>query len=281
MNTPLLAVTVAVALTLAGCSFIRNPFLDRTDDNVRAAPTRLIEIEVDDLDTGLPCSVVDRPDADTRDVLWRAQFEAGFCHRKAEETRLILQDQGWACRPQNADEREDFARQASTRSKDAPTVVAAWSCVAGLAPIERSISTRPPVPSARPAPSESRAAFWDDRLLRSAVERDLASIGQDVIGEGTAVDAALGDLDEDGVDDAIVALTRKTDRGAPHRLVMAYLQNGEAYNLVDVWILKAPADRDDRKLGLAIEDGKVRLEDQAGPTVLVLNNRKLAYAKDR
>ncbi|MGI9510706.1 MAG: hypothetical protein ACR2QJ_15310, partial [Geminicoccaceae bacterium] len=229
MNTPLLAVTVSAAVILAGCSGVRNPFRDRAEIASLPDGARHIEIEVGDLETGLPCSVIDRRGADSEDVLWQARFEANFCQQKAEETRLILQRRGWACRPQGADELQNSARRPRG---DTSHLVAAWRCVEGLAPIERSTNVAPPVPSTRPAPPASKSASWGDPPLREAVMRDLATIGQEVIDEDTTVEAALGDLDSDGIDDAVVALTRKADRGVSHRLLMAYLQNGEAYNLV-------------------------------------------------
>lgn len=285
MSTPHLALSAALTLVLAGCGLVRSAIGDRTEITSGTGPARHIEIEVNDLESGLPCSVIDRPDPETRDVLWHAEFEAGFCRRKAEETRLILEKRGWACRPQRADERRDLATAPAAGPAGTSHLVAAWRCVDGLAPIERLTAGHPPVPSARPVLEVSPSGSFGNAPLRAAVERDLATIGQDVIGDDTSVDTALGDLDRDGIDDAIVVLTRKVQRGAPHRLLMAYVHNGEAYSLVDVWVLKAPGQRDGGSLTLAIEDGAVLLEDccedRAGSIILVLDNRKLAYADGR
>lgn len=279
MNTSLSAVTAAATLAITGCSLVRSPPDDKVDLVAERDLARHIEIEVEDLERGLPCRVVDRRTPDARDVLWRAEFEAGFCQQKAEETRLILQAQGWACRPQSADERRDPAARPPSSP---PFVVAAWRCVEGLRPLQRLTSNRPPVPTARPNGQSNPTPSWGNELLRAAVESDLSAIGQDDIDDETIVGAALGDLDSDGIEDAIVILTREAKNGAPHRMLMAYLQNGEAYNLVDVWILKASDDQGGEELDLTIEDGAVHLgnccEDRAGPTVLVLDNRKLAYA---
>lgn len=275
MNTSLSAVTATATLAIAGCSLVQSPEVDiAAERNL----TRHIEIEVDDLERGLPCNVVDRRTPDARNILWRAEFEEGFCRQKAEETRLVLQAQGWACRPTSADERRDLA----TRPSNPPFVVAAWRCLKGLKPRPQLTSDRPPVPAARPIAQRNPATSWGNEPLRAAVKRDLSAIGQDVIGGETIVDAELGDLNDDGIDDAVVILTRETKRGAPHRMLMAYLQDTEAYSLVDVWVLKTSDDQGDGKLDLVIEDGAVHLgnccEDQSGPTILVLDNRKLAYA---
>ncbi len=278
MNTSLPAVTAAATLAIAGCSFVQRFSDDQAGAGAERSLARHIEIEVEDLERGLPCRVVDRRSPDSRDILWRAEFEAGFCRQKAEETRHILEARGWACRPQSADER----RGQTARPPDAPHVVAAWRCLEGLKPLQQLGAYRPPVPEARPDPDRPPAASWGNEPLRAAVKRDLSVIGQDVIGDETIVDAALGDLDGDDIEDAVVVLTRDAASSTPHRMLMAYLQNGDAYNLVDVWILDASNGKDDAKLDLTIEDGAVHLETccgrQAGTNILVLDNRKLAYA---
>lgn len=252
---------------------------------------RHIEIELDDPASGLPCSVVDRPDRGTRTILWRAENELGFCQNKAEETLAVLKRRGWACRPESSGERRTrSALQGADGSTRPSHVVAAWRCLEGLNPvIEQAVSYRPPGPDAAHIP-EARPEHQNvpgsgevgDRVLLSAVQRDLSVIGQDVIDDGTIIDSAQGDLNEDGSDDAVVVVTRDSAGASAHRLLMAYLRSGEAYQLVDVWVLKTPDTPADGPLSLAIEDGKVRLDDCCGeaaePTVLVLDDRKLAHA---
>ena len=277
LHTPLSAATAAATLALTSCSFDQSSEVDIAAERKL---TRSIEIEVGDLERGLPCSVIDRRAPDARNVLWHAEFEEGFCHRKAEETRQILQARGWACRLESADER----REPTVHPANPPFVVAAWRCLDGLKPVQRLNAHRPPVPTARPVPHRNPALSWGSEALRAAVAQDLSTIGQDEIGAETIMGAALGDLDSDGIEDAIVLLTREATSGPPHRMLMAYLQNGEAYNLVDVWILKMSDNREGDKLDLTIKDGAVHLGDccrgETGPTVLVLDNRKLAHADD-
>jgi hypothetical protein len=283
-KTSLVASAMAAMLVLAGCGNGRWLFARVESATPRPADARLIEVEVDNLASGLPCKVVDRRNGDTQKVLWRAAHEQGFCLRKAEETRLVLQARGWSCRPQSADERLELARSSGAAPSRPPYLVAAWRCLQGLAPNEQVAALRPPIPTARPKEHASPAARWGNGALRAAVDKDLSTIGQDVLDEQTAVVAALGDLDADGVRDAIVVLTRDHDRGAPHRLLMAYLQHGGAYTLADVWILKAPDPQAGDELSLAIANGAIRLDYCCGETVepstvLVLDDRKLAYAK--
>ena len=288
LNTPLPVAVTAVTLVLSGCGLVPSLPDGQAAKSYSPVQSRYIEIEVDNLQTGLPCSVIDRRDADTQAVLWRAEFERDFCRRKAEETRSILEGRGWTCEPHAEDERQGLLQRLASWPSKARTsaktrVVAAWRCIEGDLSIKPQQSARPPVPAAKPDLPENQIASWGNEPLQEAVERDLSTIGQDVIGEESTLDAAFGDLNDDGRDDAIVVLTRNADRGASHRMLMAYLRNDQAYNLVDVWILSVPDQDVDGGVTLAIEDGAVRLEtcceDQADPTILVLDNRKLAYAQ--
>ncbi|MEM8949801.1 MAG: hypothetical protein AAGC99_10755 [Pseudomonadota bacterium] len=282
MKTSLTAVTMVAALTISGCSVDRKPTAETASEHALA---RHIEIEVEDLERGLPCRVVDRRAPDARDILWRAEFQADFCRQKAEETRIVLQSRGWACRPTSAYERQDLSTKTDPRRSSPPYVVAAWRCLEGLRPTRQLASIRPHVPAARPdAPQKPETSPDDKDALQVAVARDLSVIGQDEIDDETTLDKALGDLNGDGREDAVVILTRETLGGAPHRMLMAYLSGRGGYNLVDVWILKASGNPDADNIELAIRDGRVHLgdccTDRPGPKVLVLNDRKLAYADE-
>lgn len=270
-------------MALAGCGFGGSRSIDTLRADGQQVTARHIDVEVANLETGLPCKVVDRRDAASRNVLWRAEFDADFCRRKAEETRLVLENKGWACQRQDEGERQNLVQATTTRPDERSHIVAAWRCIEGLQPFHPSVANRPPLPLAKPDLKKNRTAGWGDKRLRGAVAEDLAAIGQSVVDDETAVDTALGDLNDDGIDDAIVVLTRHADPAPPHRMLMAYLQNGDAYHLVDVWILDTPSDKTADKLTVAVEDGLVRLEDccedRQDPTVLVLDDRKLSYAQ--
>lgn len=116
-----------------------------------ADAARHLEIEIDDPERGLPCRVIYRPDSDTRDVIWQARFEEGFCHRKAKETRLILESRGWICATERP---KDQARL--DRSGRVQTVVAVWRCEQGLEAKSVERDPGPPLPAARPRSSPSR-----------------------------------------------------------------------------------------------------------------------------
>ena len=267
----------ALLMAIAGCSVERRPSAGTTLEQGLA---RQIEIDVEDLERGLPCRVVDRRPPGTQTVLWRAEYEEGFCHRKAEETRLIMQQGGWACRPLNSSERQDLA----PRGVGQPHVVAAWRCLEGLTPLEKLAAVSPPIPVARPAPNEETGPTPDDELLHAAVERDLTTIGQNMLGEDTLVLPVFGDLNDDGIEDAIVVLTRGIDDDARYQMLMAYLRSDDDYNLVDVWSLQSTSSQRGDHITPRIENGKVHLgdccEDGQASMTLVLEDRKFAYADD-
>lgn len=279
---------VIAAVLVAGCTSANLP--DPIAGAIRKVslvqPTEMarhIEIELDNPASGLPCSVVDRPDNSTKTILWRAEHELGFCQKKADETLAVLKRQGWACRPEGSAERRSRIGFHESGSATSSHVVAAWRCLEGLIPVvEEAVSYQPHIPEAKPEPDGApQPGTLGDRVLLSAVQRDLAVIGQDVVDDQTVLESALGDLDEDGNDDAVVIVTRSPDRAAAHRLLMAYLRRDEAYQLVDVWVLRASEISPDGPLNLAIEDGRVRFDhccEESEPTVLVLDDRKLAHA---
>lgn len=290
-------VTLIALAVVAGCTS-GNP-LPTVEQVVRTVAfeqpadlARHIEIELDDPASGLPCTVVDRPDRNTRKVLWRAEHELGFCQRRAKETLAVLKTRGWACRPEDSDERRArIERRHADGSTALSHVVKTWRCLEGLAPVvEQAVSYRPnaakaaPIPEARPEhQNASRSKTVLDRVLLSVVERDLSVIGQDVVDEETIIGSAFGDLNEDGSDDAVVIVTRDRARASAHRLLMAYLRRNDAYKLVDVWVLDTPEASVDSPLTVLIQDGEIRLTDccegSPPPTILVLNNRKLAHAQ--
>ena len=290
LKTPLPHVIAVAALGLGGCSLAQSDPDGRAQFSGSEDLVRHIRLEVDDPGRSLPCRVIDHPGAGAPKVLWRAEFEQGFCERKAEETLFLLRERGWACRALDPDDRPT------------PEVVAIWRCLEGLEPVERQTALLPRVPAPRPTlqeasppqetpsvqaaprPEEVAPPPADGDLLDQAVERDLAAIGQDIVGDSSALATALGDLNDDGIEDAVVLLTRGADREVPQRMLMAYLRNDQDYTLVDVWILRPPGERQDDRLTLAIEDGKVQLgdccDDRDGPTALVLDGRKLVHAED-
>ena len=278
-----MAALTTVFLLAFGCS-LPVAFFDRgSQQDGQQDTTRRIEVEVDDPEHGLPCRVIYRPDAKTRDVLWHARFERGFCHRKADEARLILESRGLIC------ERENLERSpTSDRSGSQQKVVLAWRCQQREA--ATLIAPRPSPP--RPATASREAPRWGDQVitpeLRAVLERDLATLGGAFASQTVISGLAHGDLDQDDQSDAVVLLTRQVDDRATQYLILAYLGGRETYLLADVEVLTAPQLSAARKFDVAIDDGLVRLQtccgDDPKTTVLTLQNRELelkSQANDR
>ena len=279
-------------LFLAGCVSSSDP-VDRPTDTVSTIDlARYIEIERAGRDQGLPCKVIDRQADTGKTVLWRAEFEEGFCERKADETRYILESRGWACS-------EHLPAKQGKGHTDTPYLAMSWRCFEGASPAEQIANPGPPLPAARPVvkqvPSDLEAEqilaenktappaeTQDQAALETAVAEDLEAIGEDVIGEKAKVETVRGDLDGDSAEDAVVVLTRGSGTTRASHMLMAYLKEDSGYSLVDVWIPRAAEVEAGRNLELAIHDGTVEYtnccDGQPEPTVLVLKNRKFVYA---
>lgn len=179
---------------------------------------------------------------------------------------------------------ETAAAPAAPKAQEAPEALATAD---PAVPEPAAADTAAPEPVATAALDNDQAESdplgdWGTPKLRRAVKKDLETIGQDVVSEQTALDAAVGDLDGDGIDDAIVTLVRTSEQNLRPPMLMAYIGDPDDYSLVDVWILRPLDDPEDRELDLAIENGEVRMsgccEESDEPTVLILQDRKLAYA---
>lgn len=269
-----LIVVSAIGFLCQGCSLAQTYFGDLVKDGREGDASRIIEIEIDHPGQDLPCNVIYRPTSGKKEVLWRARFEKGFCHRKANEARLLLESRGWTCRSEHPDDGAE-----SNRSDFARNIVMAWRCEQDLTATVVEHDPLPPVPVARPEGVPSRSDKLGDPALRAAVEGDLATIGRSIADPSTTSFAAQGDLDNDGIDDAIVVLTHKLDPQRWDRMVMAYLRSDETYYLVDAQISSVgQAPRTD-ELVIDIDNGVVRLQsccsDAVEPTTIVLHNRKL------
>ncbi|MGH7129594.1 MAG: hypothetical protein ACREIV_13575, partial [Planctomycetaceae bacterium] len=121
--------------------------------------------------------------------------------------------------------------------------------VESSAPIEQPASSaaarvEPAAPSEQPAPGatakfepaaraeESAAPAAENpraTILDQIVEQTLRSVQQMYGGDFRAEDAAFGDLDGDGRDDAAVLVTYQTDREEYVQYLVAYLFDGETF----------------------------------------------------
>lgn len=223
---------------------------------------RRVVVEVGDLATGLPCEVVywkDKEAPGVRRVLWSARSDAAFCDGKAAGLVDKLAGAGWSCGGDSAGASNAQAAAAPSpapaadASTTVPTVDAAT--VARVEPAAPPPQTQQPdsqgsvaaaAPAAAPSPAANGTA--DDLQtaaitpqaptdpaqfdqLQSVINTNLSSLNQSVDGDFQAQIGDFGDLNNDGIDDAVVFFNYESSTADFTQFVAAYLFNGESYHL--------------------------------------------------
>ena len=190
---------------------------------------RQIEVELAQDGDGLPCQVVwrDAAGSDQSVLVWRSDTQLGFCTEKARELVHQLVDGGWTC----------DARVNASPDRSAPATVR-------LEPADReSDAALPPRPEPEPpeqaAPSAERAkeevAQPDRAVLQAALERDVERLDQltgPAPGAFELKMARLGDLNGDGIGDAVALLSHRPDGAPPSHHLLAYLFDGQTFQPV-------------------------------------------------
>ena len=215
---------------------------------------RRVVVEVENLGTGLPCEVVywkDKEAPGVRRVLWNARSDAAYCDRQASSLVGKLANAGWSC---NGSDQLNAARPAPPASETAvPSLNAAatptstdWNAPAGQAgginapSQEQSLAAAPePAPPAETSeplqtaalPSTASPATASLDKLESVIQTNLTSLNQTVDGDFKATIGDFGDLNNDGVDDAVVFFNYQSSTADFTQFVAAYLFNGETYHL--------------------------------------------------
>ena len=178
---------------------------------------------------GLPCEVTSRTTlgSEQRELVWRNDAQLDFCTDKARELVHQLIDSGWTC--------ESEVTAYASRPAPVPAVPldpAVPGADAAL-PVEPEPGPDSKLaPSARPAPAGPRP---DHALLRSALARDmerLEELAGSSPGSFRANVARLGDLDGDGVDEAVALLTHRGEGAVPRLRLLAYRFDGETFQPV-------------------------------------------------
>jgi len=190
---------------------------------------RQIEVRLAQDGDGLPCQVIwqSTVGADQSSLVWRSESELGFCTEKARELVHQLIDRGWTCDAQVAFQ---------DRSAPAVTVRLEPATPEADAALPLSPEPEPPeqaAPSAERAPEEVMQPDW--AVLQAALERDVERLDQ-LAGPapgGFAVKMArLGDLNGDGIEDAVALLTHRPDSAPPSHHLLAYLFDGQTFQPV-------------------------------------------------
>lgn len=222
---------------------------------------RRVIIEVGDLNSGLPCEVVywkDKEAPGVRRVLWTARTDAAFCDGKAAGLVDTLANAGWRCDGTGdaVDAKAPLAPPAAATSTataavtNVPTVDAAAEPSAPAAQTQQyetaAASTAPELPATQTAPAPAletqTAAIAPETAagapagasmdqLQSVIQTNLSSLNQSVDGSFQAQIGEFGDLDSDGIDDAVVFFNYESSSADFTQFVAAYIFNGESYHL--------------------------------------------------
>lgn len=135
----------------------------------------------------------------------------------------------------------DPSIDAATVARVQPTLPAAEAPSDGGNALAATPSAPAPSPAAEPqantdlqtaavAPSEP-AALGDVDQLQTVIQANLSSLNQSVDGDFEAQIGDFGDLNNDGIDDAVVFFNYESSAADFTQFVAAYLFNGENYHL--------------------------------------------------
>jgi hypothetical protein len=250
---------------------------------------RRVVVEAGNASTGLPCEVVYWKDTEApgvRRVLWNARSDANFCSEKAQGLVDKLGQSGWQC---NADSGTEVrSAEPAPAPAPSPTQADTEAQVPATTPLDQSFdaATAPAEAAPQPAPSPSPAAEQqfaavppsqeppvapsasngngDRRLveLDQVIAKNLESLNQSVDGDFVANIGEFGDLNRDGLDDAVVFFDYQSSTADFTQFVAAYLFNGEGYHLAATKPVGG-TDRNVRKVEIeSISDGTIWLRQQ-------------------
>ncbi len=229
---------------------------EKSEVNCRSGElVRRVIIEVGDLGTGLPCEVVYWKDSEApgvRRVLWNARSDAVFCETKAAGLVEKLNNSGWECEAsgetaavdQAAAAPQPFEPQAegTAQNNTAPALDAATvgndvrptepalsdPAATAVAPDPLDTNSTETAALAPAAPSPTPEA---SEQLQIVIAQNLDSLNQSVDGDFKAEVGQFGDLNADGLDDAVVFFNYESSTADFTQFVAAYLFNGESYHL--------------------------------------------------
>jgi hypothetical protein len=224
---PTMALSV---LALAGSSMITGQIAAQDVRCQRQQLERQVEVHVARDGDGLPCRVIwqNTAGSDWKKLVWRSASELDFCTQKARDLVHQLIEGGWTC-----DAQVDASQDRST-----PAVTVRLEPSDGQADAALRLPPEP-APTEQSAPLAGRAqqavARPDRAVLQAAVARDLERLNQLAApaGAGFKADMArLGDLNGDGVVDAVALLTHRPDAAPPSHHLLAYFFDGRTFQPV-------------------------------------------------
>jgi hypothetical protein len=249
---------LAIGLTTATANAAeKSQYTCRSGDLVRR-----VVIEVGELNTGLPCEVVYWKDSEApgvRRVLWNARTDAEFCDAKAAGLVEKLDSSGWQCgdavtsQPAASVQPQPPAQPSTPVPQPATAASTPDPATAGndLQPSELGVTNPiPPPSSADTAVTPTTPVLADDpspqtaaltpapqptsqvtEQLQTVIAQNLESLNQSVDGDFQAEVGQFGDLNADGLDDAVVFFNYQSSTADFTQFVAAYLFNGDSYHL--------------------------------------------------
>jgi hypothetical protein len=193
----------------------------------RGRAVRDVEVRFAQDADGLPCAVIwqSTVGSDRRELVWRSDSQLDFCTRKARELAHGLIDGGWMCE-------SDTAAYAS-RPDPAPTAGAEPNepeADAALPPDADPNQDGGPTPSTRT--TQEPGPHPDQALLQAALARDLErldALSGSLPGSFESLMGRLGDLDGDGIQDAVALLTYRLEAGRSSLYLLAYRFDGATF----------------------------------------------------
>jgi hypothetical protein len=179
---------------------------------------------------GLPCEVIWRNIAGTgRDQLvWRNDAQLEFCTHKARALVNQLVDEGWTCDAQVSGSSSRSAPGTSVRLEPA------------LSDADAALRLEPETAAPQPAPppaerAREMGAQPDRAVLQTALARDIERLDR-LAGRSRGgfevTTARLGDLNGDGIEDAVALLIHRPESAPPSYHLLAYLFDGQTFRPV-------------------------------------------------
>jgi hypothetical protein len=174
---------------------------------------RRVELRFADDADRLPCAVIYWRDTEAPgrpQNPWHADHDLDFCRNKAREMVERLESAGWACRGASI-----------------------GAAAATGAPERSSPDPDPDDPAAsRGSEAAGPGGQPDQATLHAALARDIRRLEELTAGssgEFATDTATLGDLNGDGLEDAAVLLTHRTEGAEPTYYLLAYVFNGATF----------------------------------------------------
>jgi hypothetical protein len=221
---------------------------------------------------GLPCEVIWQSTAgsDRQELVWRSNSQLDFCTRKARALAHRLIDGGWMC----------ASAVAAYASPSVPAPTGRPEPNEPEADAALPLGTDPgPDGPATPAARRTRESGRPDQvLLQAALARDLERLEEltgSSPGRFEAQMTRLGDLDGDGVEDAVALLSYRPDGAPPSLHLLAYRFDGETFRPVARLPLTEASSAEIRSIVDGVIEVLVHVAQAGDPTCCPSGRRDL------